>query len=88
MTYAQDYDLCLKISEITEVKHISSALYCYRSHEDSISSEHRLKQTECSQRAILNALKRRQMDKDYSLEVLSGPKFVLRKNAVCEKNTR
>ncbi|MEO0768284.1 MAG: glycosyltransferase [Cyanobacteria bacterium J06649_4] len=79
MKYAQDYDLCLKISEITEIKHISSALYCYRSHESSVSIEHKLKQTEFSRRAVLNALKRRQMDKEYSLEVLPGSKFVLRK---------
>jgi len=29
---AQDYDLCLKLSEVTEIKHLDKPLYLYRNH--------------------------------------------------------
>ncbi len=33
----QDYDLCLRLSEVTEVEHITKPLYYYRYHSDSVS---------------------------------------------------
>ncbi|MEL7352810.1 MAG: glycosyltransferase [Cyanobacteria bacterium P01_A01_bin.116] len=82
MTYAQDYDLCLKLSEITEIYHLKSALYLYRNHNNSISNQQKPAQIRCSYRAISNALARRKMNKTWSLELVPGPQFILRKKAV------
>jgi glycosyltransferase involved in cell wall biosynthesis len=34
---AQDYDLCLRLSEVTEVVQVKKPLYLYRNHQDNIS---------------------------------------------------
>jgi len=78
--YAEDYDLCLKFSELTTIEHIESALYCYRSHPVSLSGQIRHLQLQDSARAIRNALKRRQLDKEWTLELAAGPCFVLKKH--------
>lgn len=80
MEHAEDYDLCLRLSEITEIHHLSSALYCYRTHQQSLSKQHNLEQIHYAYLAIRKALKRRKMDEAWSLEVLPGPKFILKKN--------
>jgi GT2 family glycosyltransferase len=66
--YAQDYDLCLKLSEATEIYHHPKPLYHYRQHDSAISSEHRIEQLLNSKRAIQNAMTRRGMDDEYGLE--------------------
>jgi glycosyltransferase involved in cell wall biosynthesis len=66
--YAQDYDLCLKISEVAEIYHLSEVRYYYRQHEDAISTENRIDQLLHSKRAIQNAMTRRGMDDQYGLE--------------------
>jgi glycosyltransferase involved in cell wall biosynthesis len=53
---AQDYDLCLKLSEVTRIAHIPQLLYRYRHHTDNVSVRSRVNQIECSKRAIENAL--------------------------------
>src|SRR2546423_9871280 len=53
---AEDYDLCLKLSEITQFAHIQRPLYLYRVHRQSMSQQSRLAQIEQSKRAIADAL--------------------------------
>ena len=55
---AEDYDLCLKLSEVTEFHHLQKPLYYYRVHSHSVSKQQRLEQIDASARAIRNALKR------------------------------
>lgn len=54
-----DQELCLRISEVTDVFHINKPLYYYRCHQDSISHLQRIEQIRCADRAIKEALIRR-----------------------------
>ncbi|BBD62335.1 filamentous hemagglutinin outer membrane protein [Nostoc sp. HK-01] len=60
---AQDYDLCLRLSEVAEVEHIYQPLYYYRTHPETISQQRRQEQIKNSQLAILKARQRRQHHK-------------------------
>jgi glycosyltransferase involved in cell wall biosynthesis len=66
---AEDYDVCLRLSEVTQIQHLPRALYIYRVHTNSISIQQRVEQIRASQRAIERALVRRGMDQDYKLNV-------------------
>ena len=57
--FAEDYDLCLKLSEITEIYHLQKPLYYYRVHRKSVSREHSLAQIDAAARAIRAAMVRR-----------------------------
>ncbi|MEA5596977.1 glycosyltransferase family 2 protein [Rivularia sp. UHCC 0363] len=63
----EDYDLCLKLSEVTEVYHIAKPLYYYRRHDSNVSNDN-LKNIYWSQKAINDALKRRGLDSNYELD--------------------
>lgn len=65
--YGEDYDLCLKLSEITEVYHIARPLYYYRRHDSNVTNDD-FKNIYWSQKAINDALKRRGLDEDYELD--------------------
>jgi glycosyltransferase involved in cell wall biosynthesis len=67
-TYAQDYDLCLRLSETTEIAQIKNPLYYYRHHQQSISGEKRIEQMLFSKKAIEDAMERRGMSDEYDLE--------------------
>ncbi|MCP2729300.1 CHAT domain-containing protein [Limnofasciculus baicalensis] len=69
MTYAEDYDLCLKLSEVTEVRQVKQPLYYYRSHPASNSHQYPLQQAQNSRRAIANALQRRGLCDRYHVEL-------------------
>ncbi|NJO24858.1 MAG: glycosyltransferase [Bacteroidia bacterium] len=56
-TAAVDYDLCLRLSEVTEVHHLARSLYFYRTHPESMSSASRIEQIYCARDAINKALK-------------------------------
>lgn len=75
---AQDYDFCLRMSEITQIEHLRDPLYFYRRSEDSISNVKRLEQIESSARAIREALARRKLDDKYRLEVEVVGRFAIR----------
>jgi GT2 family glycosyltransferase len=66
---AQDYDICLKISEVTDIYHLPCPLYHYRIHGDTISIAHKSQQRERSATAVRNALMRRGLDDRYQLLV-------------------
>lgn len=55
----QDYDFCLKISEVTEIFHLKQPLYYYRRHFQSMSGQYRIQQNEYAKKAIARALERR-----------------------------
>ena len=76
--YADDYDLCLRLSEVTKFKRIQEPLYYYRHHRHNISYSKRQKQIECSQIAVNRALQRRGLANSYVLKV-EGDRFCLRK---------
>ena len=65
----QDYDLCLKLSEVTEIEHLHQPLYYYRHHLHSIAGQQRYGQILWSKEATEQALKRRGLTDEYELEV-------------------
>ncbi len=78
---AQDYDICLRLSEVTEVVHLPKPLYFYRQHRESISQARQREQLASSERAIRNALERRGLKDKLELQVRLRPEFRLQKPA-------
>jgi glycosyltransferase involved in cell wall biosynthesis len=72
---AQDYDICLKISEVTGIYHLQRSLYFYRTHPDTISQAQKAKQIERAATAVKNALVRRGFSDRYSLDIHNGDRF-------------
>ncbi len=56
---AQDYDLCLKFSEVTDIYHLPQPLYSYRAHAQSVSQQQRVEQIHWAKQAIEHAIQRR-----------------------------
>lgn len=76
----EDYELCLRLSEITQVKKIETILYQYRIHSEAIQATlGQVKRINLCEKAIKKALKRRNIDKTYNLEINYNPTFYLRK---------
>jgi hypothetical protein len=73
--YVQDYDLCLKISEVTEIYHHPQPLYYYRVHPTMISQTQKTDVTVCAAKAVRNALVRRGLSDRYRLDIIDGGKF-------------
>ncbi|MBE9205005.1 CHAT domain-containing protein [Nostoc sp. LEGE 06077] len=63
LTTAEDYDLCLRLSEVAEVEHIYQPLYYYRTHPEMSSRQRQRQQIKNSQLAILKARQRRHLNK-------------------------
>ncbi len=78
-TSAQDYDLCLRLSEVTEIVHLSKPLYYYRHHPENISHTQQFEQIHFTERAINEALQRRGLTDKLELELQIYPKFILKK---------
>jgi GT2 family glycosyltransferase len=76
--YAQDYDLCLKLSEITDIHHLERPLYYYRNHPQSISQGKRVEQIGYAQQAINDAIMRRGLGDRYELDVQIIGQFALK----------
>lgn len=76
---AQDYDLCLKLSEVTEIRHVPKPLYYYRVHGNSISKSRQFEQVYYSSEAISRALQRRGLADELDLCVELRPKYFLRR---------
>ncbi len=73
----EDYELCLRISEITQIAKVSDFLYLYRNHPNAVHNENRLKVIELTERAINEALIRRNMDGTHKLDVRFNPLYTL-----------
>jgi len=67
--FVQDYDLCLRLSEITEIAHIPEPLYYYRVHTHSMSDEQSLDIVNGAKAAVNCALVRRGLSNHYELQV-------------------
>ena len=67
--YSQDFELCLRVSEVTEIYHLQRPLYYYRHHRNSIAGQQRMEQIHYCQKAIEKALVRRGMEQEYAVEI-------------------
>ncbi|BBO66326.1 hypothetical protein DSCA_02560 [Desulfosarcina alkanivorans] len=76
---AEDYDLCMRLSEVTEIRHIQKPLYQYRVHPRSISHEMRLEQVHWSREAIANTLKRRGLADRFEVDLQIRERFSLKR---------
>ncbi|MBE9075756.1 glycosyltransferase [Romeria aff. gracilis LEGE 07310] len=74
--YAPDYDLCLKLSELTDIVHLRRPLYFYRRHSGAISSQKQWQQIEFSHRAVSDAIERRGLAEKIAVSVQLQPKFI------------
>ncbi|MDJ0591886.1 MAG: hypothetical protein QNJ72_18140 [Pleurocapsa sp. MO_226.B13] len=77
--YAYDYDLCLRLSEQTEVKHIPQPLYYYRVHPEAISSKKQQLQMRDTWAAIAATLERRGLSDRYEVKFDRGKYAIARK---------
>lgn len=59
--YVEDYDLCLRLSEVAPVQHLKRPLYYYRNHLDSISHQKKAEQSRLARQAVTEAIARRQL---------------------------
>lgn len=66
---AADYDLCLRLSEVTEVDHLPRPLYYYRIHPHNTSQKRQLEIITDSQSAVERALQRRGLADRFQLVV-------------------
>lgn len=64
---SEDYDLCLRLSEVTAVYHVQKPLHYYRRHAGNITHQE-LEAWHWAARATSQALKRRGLDKHYKRE--------------------
>ncbi|MDM9384718.1 glycosyltransferase [Chlorogloeopsis sp. ULAP01] len=77
----QDYDICLRLSEVTQVQHLQQPLYYYRQHPQSITHQHTLELILSSKDAIARALQRRGLAERYEIKVeIVGHYYLQRKN--------
>ncbi len=82
--FVYDYDLCLRLSEVTQVRRVKKPLYYYRSHLQSRSAQAGHQRLVWSKRAIANALQRRGLADRYAIKVTSEGRFVLRRKEFWE----
>lgn len=76
--YAEDYDLCLRLSERYPVGHLPESLYRYRIRRGSISQSSRLRQVQASFAAAQRALRRRGLEQQQVLSLGVRARHVLR----------
>ena len=67
LTNAVDYDMFLKLSEVTELEHLHKWSYLYRMHNKSTSIKESWIQDRNNRIVIERALKRRNLDKDWKI---------------------
>ncbi|WP_179076668.1 TIGR03032 family protein [Nostoc sp. C057] len=69
LTDAEDYDLCLRVSEVTQIYHLERSLYFYRLNPQGLSQQQTTIQRQHSERAINQALQRRRLAESLRLIV-------------------
>ena len=82
---AEDYELCLRLSEVTEIRKINKPLYYYRIHQHNFSRQHRAEQILLCHTAVEQALVRRKLDDKLELGVELVGQFRLRPKQVKDK---
>lgn len=80
LTSAVDYDMALKVSEITKIKRIKDPIsYLYRQHSEQVSTKNRGEQDLNAKKALQMALNRRGIN---GVVVGDKPPFKIEKNLV------
>ena len=82
---AFDYELCLRLSEVSEIRKLNKPLYYYRIHQQSVSRQHRAEQILLCCTAVEQALVRRKFDDKLDLGVELVGQFRLRPKQVDRK---
>lgn len=82
---AFDYELCLRLSEVTEIRKINKPLYYYRIHQHNFSRQHRAEQIILCHTAVEQALQRRGLADKLGLGVELVGQFRLRLKQVKDK---
>jgi len=59
VAYAEDYDLLLRLAEVTKIANLPEGLYSYRQHDRSTSRVHRFPQMQAKTDSLARALARR-----------------------------
>ncbi|MEG3836282.1 MULTISPECIES: sulfotransferase [unclassified Microcoleus] len=85
---AVDYELCLRLSEVTEIRKINKPLYYYRIHQQTVSRQHRAEQILLCRTAVEQALQRRGLADKLELGVELVGQFRLRPKQVNDKIDR
>ncbi|MGD1699249.1 GNAT family N-acetyltransferase [Dapis sp. BLCC M229] len=67
MECAPDYDLCLRVEEVSQIYHLERPLYFYRLNPHSISHQQNALQRQASEWAVNQALERRGLAQTYRL---------------------
>lgn len=73
----EDYELCLRLSEVTQVRHLEKSLYFYRDHNDSLSSLKQIDQILLSHKAVTQALERRGLADRFQINLEVVGRFAL-----------
>ena len=73
----EDYELCMRLSEMTEIGKIDEFLYQYRFHPDSLKNTARLEVILLAQKVSELALERRGLSDTYRLKVEYNPRLSL-----------
>ena len=71
----EDYELCLRLSEVTQVQRVSKPLYYYRVHRESITQQQKAEQNRLALIAIKQARQRRQHADNFPVTLLNGAEF-------------
>ncbi len=80
LDFVEDYDLCLRLSEVGGVQCLAKPLYHYRHHRHSACQQYSIEQVLRTRTVIQRALERRGLAKDWLLEVeLPQGRFSLRR---------
>jgi len=77
--YAEGYDLCLRIAELTDVYHIPKPLYFYRINEDSVSQNMGADQVHCNQDEVSRNPERRGLPDRFERDLQIRGRFSLRR---------
>ncbi|CAM2066704.1 Glycosyltransferase [Sulfidibacter corallicola] len=78
---AEDYDFCLRASEVARFGRIRKPLYRYRKHANRVTDTHRLAQIHGAKEAIRRALARRGLDAQWNLHLELRGQFELRRKS-------
>ena len=76
---AEDYSLCLRLAEFTEVRHIPKPLYIYCIHDDAVSQNMGADQIHCNQDAVSRNPERRGLPDRFERDLQIRGRFSLRR---------
>ena len=74
----EDYELCLRLSEVTKIQRLPKPLYKYRVHQNSISGSRQEEQALLSVKVATEALHRRGLSDEWELDFVPVPYLKLK----------